>query len=284
MIVVTAASGNLGRAVANALKSFVKPQDIRLAARTTAKLDDLHAEGFEIVAADYEDHAGLARAFAGADAALIISSAGPNEVRAAHHKAAIDAAKAANVRLVVYTSAVNPVSTSKFDWAGAHEVTEAYLKASGIPYVILRDNSYAANIDGFLAKATETGTLALPGAATKVAYVTHQDVAVAAAAALTGRAKINATYELTGPEGIDAFGLAQALSTQTGKPINAVDMSLDQLAAFFRSLGLPPFVVDGVTSFFAAAAAGEYAQASGDVETLTGRPAQSMRDYVKKFA
>lgn len=284
MIVVTAASGTLGHAVANALKSRVNPSSVRLAARTLSKVDALKAEGFQVAPFDYEDPASMAKAFAGASAALIISSEGPNEVRAAHHKAAIDAAKAAGVGLVVYTSAINPAASSKFDWAGAHAQTEADLKASGLNYVILRDNSYASNIDGFLAKAVETGVLALPGAKTKVAYVTHADVAAAAAAALTGGAKANATYELTGPQGVDADELAQLLSSATGKQVKAVDLALPDLAAFFRSIGLPDFVVDGVTSFFAAAAAGEYANATKDVETLAGRPAQSMRDYVAKFA
>lgn len=284
MIVVTAASGNLGRAVAHALQAQVKPSEVRLAARTTSKLDDLKAAGFDVVQADYDDQASLARAFAGADAALIISSAGPNEVRAAHHKAAIDAAKAAGVRLIVYTSAINPVSQSKFEWAGAHETTEAYLKASGLSYVILRDGSYASNIDGYLAQALGAGVLALPGVSTKVAYITHADVAAAAVAALTGKAKPNSVYELTGPAGVDGFELATFLSEQSGKPVKAVDMSLGDLSAFLGSMGLPPFVVSGVTSFFAAAAAGEYATPTSDFAALTGRPPQSMRDYIKKFS
>jgi len=284
MFVISAASGNLGRTVANALKAFVNPSEIRLAARSPDKLSDLKAQGFDVVRADYEDTDSLATAFAGAKAVLIISSMGPNEVRVAHHKAAIDAAKAARVGLLVYTSAANPTSKSKFEWAPAHEQTEAYLKACGLPYVILRDSSYAANIDGFIAQALESGTLALPGAATKVAYVTHEDIAAAAAAALTGKAQANATYELTGPDGVSAFDLADHLSKLAGKPIKAVDLSLPDLSAFLGSVGLPPFVVAGVTSFFAAAAAGEYAAPSKDIEKLTGRAAQSMNDYLKKFA
>lgn len=284
MIVISAASGNLGRATAKALQTKVNPKTVRLAARSTDKLADFAGQGFDVVKADYENAASLRAAFAGADSVLIISSDGPNEVRAAHHKAAIDAAKAAGVKKIVYTSAINPVSSSRFVWAGAHETTEATLKASGVPYVILRDNSYASNNDGFYAQAKETGTLALPGAATKVSYVTHEDVAASAAAALTGAGAINTIYELTGSEAFDAHDIANVLSQVTGRTIKAVDLSLADLGGFFTSIGLPPFVVEGLVSFYAAAAAGEYAAVSGDVQKLTGRPAQSLRDYLRKFA
>lgn len=284
MIVITAASGNLGRAVAKALQTKADSKNIRLAARSTDKIADLAGQGFGVVQADYDNAASLQAAFEGADTALIISSAGPNELRAAHHKAAIDAAKAAGVKKIVYTSAVNPVSSSRFVWAGAHEATENYLKASGVPYVILRDNSYASNNDGFYAQAKETGTLALPGAATKVSYVTHDDVAACAAAVLTGAGEINATYELTGSEALDAEDIAKALSQYTGRTITAVELPLPDLGGFFASIGLPPFVVEGLVSFYAAAAAGEYSSVSNDVQKLTGRPAQSLRDYLRKFA
>lgn len=284
MIVISAASGNLGRATAKALQTKVNPKTVRLAARSTDKLADFAGQGFDVVKADYENAASLRAAFAGADSVLIISSDGPNEVRAAHHKAAIDAAKAAGVKKIVYTSAINPVSSSRFVWAGAHETTEATLKASGVPYVILRDNSYASNNDGFYAQAKETGTLALPGAATKVSYVTHEDVAASAVAALTGAGAINTIYELTGSEAFDAHDIANVLSQVTGRTIKAVDLSLADLGGFFTSIGLPPFVVEGLVSFYAAAAAGEYAAVSGDVQKLTGRPAQSLRDYLRKFA
>lgn len=284
MIVITAASGNLGQATAKALQTKVDPKNIRLAARSVDKIADFAGQGFGVVQADYENAASLRTAFEGADSVLIISSAGPNAVRAAHHKAAIDAAKAAGVKKIVYTSAVNPVSSSRFVWAPAHETTEGYLKASGVPYVILRDNSYASNNDGFYAQAKETGTLALPGAATKVSYVTHEDVAACAAAALTGSGGTNATYELTGSEAFDAHDIAKVLSQVTGRTINAVDLSLTDLGGFFASIGLPPFVVEGLVSFYAAAAAGEYSAVSNDVQKLTGRPAQSLRDYLRKFA
>ena len=98
MIVITAASGNLGRATAKALQTKVDPKNIRLAARSTGKLADLAGQGFEVVQADYDNAASLRTAFTGADSVLIISSMGPNEVRAAHHN--LEANGVANVAMV----------------------------------------------------------------------------------------------------------------------------------------------------------------------------------------
>jgi NAD(P)H dehydrogenase (quinone) len=281
MILVTAASGRLGRAAAEALAARVEPSLVRLAARSPQKLDDLKARGFEVVGADYEDRDALSRAFDGIETALVISSMGPNDVRAAHHQAAIDAAKTAGTRHLVYTSAVHATPSSRFEWAPAHAATEAALKASGLGFTILRDNSYAANNDGLYRNALETGVFAVPGVGAKVAYVTHEDVAAAAAGVITGSGHDGKTYEMTGPEALDGHAVAERLATVAGRPVRAEDMPLEAYAAMLRSFGLPEFVVTGVTSFMAALAAGEYASVSGDVERLAGRPATPLAAYLR---
>jgi NAD(P)H dehydrogenase (quinone) len=281
MILVTAASGRLGRAVATALARRVAPSTVRLAARSPDKLADLRARGFDIAAADYEDEAALARAFDGVEAALVISSVGGNEDRIRHHRNAIAAAEAAGTKRLVYTSAVNPVPTSRFEWAPAHAETEAALRRSTLGFTILRDNAYAANNGGLYKQALATGVFAVPGVGAKVGYVTHDDVADAAAGVLTGSGHEGKTYEMTGPEALDGHQVAERLSRVAGKPIRAEDMPLDAYAGMLRTFGLPEPVVAGVTSFLAASAAGEYAGVSGDVARLAGRPATPLEAYLK---
>jgi NAD(P)H dehydrogenase (quinone) len=283
MIVVTAASGKLGRAVAEELGKRVPASEIKLGARTPAKLEFWKSRGFDVVRADYDDPATLNAAFAGAEVVLLISSDGPNDARIRHHKNAIDAAKRTGVKRLAYTSFVNPTLRSKFIWAIAHAETEPYLKASGIPYTILRDNQYASNLDGLIAKAKETGTFALPGATGKVAYVTHGDVAACAAAVLTQRGHEYKTYELTGPEALDGFQIAAVISEASGREIKTVDLSPEIAAAALRAAGLPEFAVEGIMSMYAAAKAGEYATVTHDVKLLSGRPATSVRSHIKSI-
>lgn len=284
MIVITAASGKLGRAVADELSTRVPVSEIRLAARTPAKLEAWKNRGISIIRADYDDPASLNAAFSGAEAVLLISSDGPNDVRIRHHRNGIDAAKRTGVKHIVYTSFVNPSRQSKFIWAIPHAETEPYLKASGIPYTILRDNQYASNLDGLITQARETGTFALPGATGKVAYVTHSDIAASAAAVLTQRGHEYKIYELTGPEALDGFQIAAIISETAGRQIKTVDLAPEIAAANLRSAGLPEFVVEGIVSMYAAAQAGEYATVTHDVKLLSGRPAMPIRAHVKAVA
>lgn len=284
MTVITAASGKLGQTLASAFAAKGLAGSVKLAARSPEKLAAQQAQGFSVVAADYDDPASLKAAFAGEDVAVIISGVGPNEARIAQHHNAIEAAKAAGVKRIVYTSAVNPVGTSRFDWAKAHEATEAELKASGIAWTILRDNSYFANNDPLFANAKASGVLPFTGIAAKVAYVSHEDVADAIVGAVTGTGHENKVYEIAGGEAWSAIDLAAILSEVTGKHITALDVPVSAFEEQFRAMGLPEFVVTGVGSFYAALGAGEYAATSRDVETLAGRPSTSARAYLARFA
>jgi NAD(P)H dehydrogenase (quinone) len=257
---------------------------VRLAARTPGKVADLGARGFEVVHADYDDEASLARAFVGARTALVISGDGTNEVRIRQHKAVIDAALTAGVQHIAYTSVINPTPQTRFTLAATHVETEAYLKASGVAYTFLRDNMYAANLDTLLAAASSSGVLAVPGAAGKVSYVLHADVAAAAAAVLTGEGHENAAYDVTGSEALDAYDVAGTLSEALGRDVATVEAAPEDFAAHLRGMGLPPFYVEALLSIYAATAAGEYARVSDDVARLTGRPAGSVREHVRAFA
>ncbi|MFT0859256.1 SDR family oxidoreductase [Ancylobacter sp. G4_0304] len=284
MIVITAASGKLGAALADKLAARGLSAQVRLAVRSPEKLAARKAQGFEVVAADYDDAGSLKAAFAGADIALLISGVGPNEVRIRQHHNAIDAAKAAGVTRLVYTSATNPVAASRFDWAAAHEATEAELKASGLAWTILRDNSYFANNDPLFADAVKNGVLPFPGIEAKVAYVSHDDVAESLIGAITGTGHDNRVYEIAGATAYSAVELAALLTELTGRKVDALDVPVKAFEDQFLAMGLPDWVASGVASFYAALGAGEYAQTSGDVERLAGRPSTPARAYLKAFA
>lgn len=281
MIVITAASGRLGKAVADELEKIVPVKTIRLAARTTEKLDDYKERGFTVVKADYDRKETLDSAFEGAETVMLISGEGPNDLRFRQHKDAIDSAKKAGVKRIVYTSVVNPSHSSRFIWAGAHADTEAYLKKSGIAYTLLRDNPYAANLDDLLVHAKKAGTFAIPGAKGKVAYATHGDIAAAAAKVLTESGHENKVYDMTGPEALTGFDIADMVSDILGLPVSGVEADYDSFSVMFASMGLPQPVIEGLISFYAASGDQEYAGVSAHIESLTGRPATKLRDHIR---
>lgn len=277
---VTGASGQLGRAVVQALHAQVAPAGVRLASRTPAGLADFASMGYEIVAADFDAPASLRAAFDGVDVALLISGDAPIEQRTRQHRAAIDAAKDAAVRRVVYTSFTNPTANSRFPFAAIHADTEAYLRASGLRYTILRNNHYADNIGGALAAAKAGGALSLPGARGKVAFITRADAGAAAAGALLSDMHADRTYEVTGPRALNLDDIAALLGAAWQRRVEVEEMAAEAFAALLRSRGVPEFAVQAVVGLRAAVAAGEYAQVSDDAARLIGRPAQSMRDYL----
>lgn len=284
MIVVTASSGRLGRAVAAELEVRGRTSDVLLTARQPSKLAALASRGFRTARVDYDDRSSMDDAFAQADALLLISGVTENELRIKEHRRAIDAAKAAGIRRIVYTSYANPTPKSLFPFAAIHGDTEQYLASSNVPFTILRNHPYAANLDGSLEQSKGSGLLSSPAADAKVAYVTHADAAAAAVGALLGDGHENKTYSVTGPEALTLHEIAAVLSAARGKTVNVVKSALLEARAHFQSMGLPQFLVEALVGSNAATAAGEYAAVSADGARLAGRPTQSIRDYVKRFA
>lgn len=280
MIVITGANGQLGRSVAAALAERVSPSEVTLATRDPGKIADLAAKGFKVAEADFDKPKTLERAFANADTVLVISGDAPNEIRIRQHRTAIDAAKRAGVGRLVYTSFTHASPESRFPFAWIHADSEAYLKASGLPYTILRNNLYAENVN--LAAARATGKLAMPGIAGKVAYITRADIAAATAAVLIGNGHAGKSYELTGPEAPSLVEIAATLSEAWGKPVEAVELSADDFAKGLAAHGLPPFVVEAISGIRQAAAAGEYAAVSDDASRLAGRVIEPVSAWLKR--
>ncbi|WP_164887377.1 SDR family oxidoreductase [Hahella sp. KA22] len=284
-IVITGASGRLGSLVAKALIARAGDADqLTFSARAPEKIAALAAPGNEIVKADFDQPETLLIAFNGADTVLIISGDAPVDVRIRQHRNAIDAARKAGVKRVVYTSFVNPTAESQFTFARIHEDTEQYLKESGLQYSILRNNQYVANLSSGLAHSKETNQLAQPGAAGKVAFITHEDIAEAIAAVLLESGHEGRTYELTGPEALSLYDVADILSEARGAQVTVIEAEPAGFGEILQSVGLPPFMVEALLGIFAATKQNEYAAVSGDIERILGRKPQSVRDYIKSFA
>lgn len=284
MYFISGASGQLGQLVTQELLGKVDPKLVTLGSRHTGKLAGFAAKGFKTASFDFDDATGMEKALKGHDTLLLISGDGPTEQRTTQQLAAIAAAKAAGVKRIVYTSFANPTAKSLFSFSKSHEATEAALKASGLASTSLRNNQYAENISGAVDYARQAGTLALPGAAGKVAFITRADIAKAAAAALIEKAPGNRIYEITGPKAYDLHEIAALLAAKWNKPVAAAELPQEAFAGMLSGMGLPPFLVEALQGIRAAVGAGEFEKVSTDFEKLTGAKAESFESYLKRAA
>ncbi len=280
-IAMTGASGRLGRSVAAALGSVVAPSTVTLGTRNPASLEAFSEQGFRTAVADFDRPDTLEAAFEGADVVYIICGDAENVTRIRQHRNAIDAARKVGAGRVVYTSFVNPTSASLFPFARVHEDTERYLRDSGLPYTLLRNNHFAENLSGALALAQDSGELALPGAHGKVAYISRSDVAAATAGALTQPGHENRCYEVCGPQPLDLFEVAGIAGRVWGRPVTGRDMGADEYRQLLERRGLPPYAVAAQVGIRLAAGAGEYAATSTDAAILARRPIGTVESFLR---
>lgn len=279
MIVVTGATGKLGRHVIDTLLKSVAAKEIVAAVRDTAKASPLASLGVQVREADYSKPQTLDSAFAGADKVLLISS---NEVgqRVEQHKAVIDACVKAKVKLLVYTSLLR-ADTSTLALAIDHLATERLIEVSGLASVMLRNGWYLENHTEALGPALQYG--AIPGAAKdgRFAAASRKDYAAAAAAVLTGEGHEGKVYELAGDESYTLTELAAAVSSLAGKPVAYRNLSVDEYEATLVGFGLPPAVASILADSDAGAARGELDSTSRELHTLIGRATISLAETIK---
>ncbi len=284
-LLVTGAGGQLGRAVIRHLleTSQVAPDQVVAASRDPAKLADLAARGIETRQADFTDEAGLTKAFTGIDRVLVISTddlATPGG-RLRQHRAAIAAAQEAGVKHILYTSMPNP-DRSLVSFAPDHLGTEEAIKATGIPYTILRNAWYDDNYLMSMPHNLQTGKWYTAMGSGKVSNISRDDCARAAAAALANPPAGNNVFTLTGPETLDADAIAALVSDATGRPLEVVQVTDEQLAGGMTAAGLPDFVVKMLVSADANIRAGNFDLVTDDYRLLTGKTPSSLAAYLKE--
>ena len=255
MIVVTGASGQLGRLVIDALLRTQPADSLVAAVRTPAKAADLAARGVQVREADYSRPETLGPAFAGADKLLLISSSEIGQ-RAKQHQAVIDAAKATGVQLIAYTSLLH-ADVSPLGLAVEHRQTEAALAASGLPHVLLRNGWYSENYAMGLPGALARGTLYGAAGEGRIASASRQDYAEAAAAVLSAAApQAGKVHELAGDASYTLAELAAESARQAGKPLAYQDLPEAAYRDALLQAGLPAPVAELLADSDAGAAKG----------------------------
>lgn len=277
---IAGASGTLGRTTADFVLETTAPEQLMLVSRDPAKLAGFAARGVQTRAGDFDAPDTLAPAFAGVDVLLLISTDAIGR-RVDQHVAAIDAAKAAGVRRVVYTSLPNPEGGHPTGvLAAEHSATEEALRASGLGWTFLRNSLYTDLQLGSGGHAVASGQLVTNAGDGLAAYVTREDCAAAAAAALTGEGHEDQVYDVTGPALVTQAELAAALGAAGGNPVAVVDVDDASYTAGLVAAGVPEPMAAVYAGFGTAIRTGLLETQTNVVERLTGRPPTSVADFL----
>jgi NAD(P)H dehydrogenase (quinone) len=270
-ILVTGASGQLGRLVIDHLLKIMPPSQIIAMARSREAVADLASRGVEVRAADYAKPETLEGAFAGVDRVLLISSSEVGQ-RLPQHRNVIAAAKQAGVKLLAYTSVLR-ADTSALGLAAEHRQTEAELRDSGIPFVLLRNGWYTENYAASIPSALALGAVFGSAGDGRISSAARADYAEAAARVLTAREdQAGRIYELAGDQSYSLAQFAAEIARQSGKPVAYNNLAEADFRAALIGAGLP----DGVAALLAdsdnAASKGALFDDGHQLSTLIGRP------------
>jgi uncharacterized protein YbjT (DUF2867 family) len=280
MIIVTGASGQLGSAVLDALLDRLPVEQVGASVRDPQKLAGLQQRGVRVRRGDFAEPASLPDAFEGATAVLIVSanSTGAEAVR--RHRTAIDAAAAAGVKRILYTSHMGADASSPFPPMPDHAAAEDALRGTGVAFTSLRNGFYASTVPLLLRHALATGELRVP-ADGAVAWTTHADLAEAAARILVDGGFDGFTPPLTGPEAVDMARVAEIASRVTGREIRHVVVPDEEYRQGLLTAGLPVPAADMLVGLFAASRRGDFGPADPALGELLGRPPVSIEDHLR---
>ncbi|MFC4497915.1 MULTISPECIES: SDR family oxidoreductase [Streptomyces] len=276
-IVVTGATGNLGRFVVQGLLEKAPADEITAVVRSKEKGADFEARGVRIAIADYNAPGTFDGLFSAGDKVLLISSSEMDRDRVAQHKVVIDAARASGVALLACTSATG---THDAPLAAAHRGTEKVLVESGLPYVLLRNNWYSEMFVDGLERVIERGVIVRAAGEGRIASATRADFAAGAVAVLTGEGHENKTYELSGDHAWNFAEFAAELGRQTGKEIVYTPVGVEAYIDLMTGAGMPGLYAEILAGAEASFAKGELAGTSGDLSRLIGRPTTPIADTI----
>ncbi|GAB3255824.1 SDR family oxidoreductase [Kineosporia babensis] len=282
-LLVTGATGNLGRHTLQLLLETVPAERLAGLSRSPERAADLAAQGVDIRQGDYSDFDSLVKAFAGVDKLLLVSAQAFTDRNTQHYKA-ITAARQAGVKHVIYTSiqrddelGINQVGVTESD-----VFTEKTLRASGLTYTILHNPMYLDQIAGYIGTdAYETGVRVPPGEGT-MAPALLRDLAAGNVAVLTQDGHENKSYTLNGSEAASYRDIATTLSTIHGKPVPYLPVPVAEFHESYLQKGIPEHVAEFLTAWVAGVGLGSFSKNTDDLEKLIGYRPTSYREFLEQ--
>ena len=282
-IVITGATGQLGRLVVEALLDLNVPAGQLVATgRDLAKLDDLADRGVQVRAIDYSDSASLREAFSGADKVLLVSGSEVGQ-RLPQHLNVIAAAKEAGVSLIAYTSIAN-ADTTGMALAAEHQATEVALRESGMPFVLLRNGWYLENYTEQLGNFLQHGAVLGSAGEGRVSAASRADYAHAAAAVLLGDDQTGKVYELGGDTAFTLGELAESVTAATGQPVIYQQLPAEDYTQALVGAGVPEQFAQILADSDLGIARGDLLVTGGALQALIGRPSTPLSVAVQAAA
>src|SRR4051812_8790254 len=279
-IAITGAAGHLGRLTAQLVLDRVGADEVVLVTRRPDAIANLAEGGAAVRFGDFDEPDSLPAAFAGVDRLLLISVDVLGN-RVAQHTAAIDAAAAAGVGHVLYTSGLNAGSELPLVVSYDHGATEQAIRDRGLRWTALRMGLYAESQVAAAARAVASGHLVHNNGDGATAYVSREDCAAAAAAALAGEGHEDRVYDITGPELVTQPQVAALAAEISGRPVVPVAIDDEEATQNLMAVGLPADTATAIASFGTAIREGVLEVLSSHVEDLTGRPPLSLRQVLE---
>lgn len=281
--IITGASGKLGRLSVEALLERLDPEQVIATTRHPDDLADLAARGVSVRFADFDDPESLVPAFEGGDRILLISATNATGARMDQHGAAIDAARAAGVEHLVFTSMprVDDVDHPTGLLAEEYRDSEALVRASGLPWTMLRNAPYTElHIVERMQDAIRAGEIVSNAVSGGVSFISRRDCAATAAAVLTTEGHQGMSYDVTGPAAITYDELAAAAAAATGHPVRFTRATDQEIREGLAQAGVPEMFAEMFVGWGPAVQRGYYSDVTDVVERLTGTPPASVVDVL----
>jgi NAD(P)H dehydrogenase (quinone) len=280
-IVITGASGQLGRMAAERVLDSVDPGEVVLVTRDPDQLGDFAARGADVRQGDFDDPDGLLAAFAGGERLLLISTDKIGS-RVPQHRNAIEKAREAGIEFVAYTSIPNTSEDNPGMVVPEHRETERLLFDSSMRWALLRNSIYTQMRIPAAAQALATGRLVHNHGDGRIAHVSREDCAAAAAAVVAGGDHAGRVYDVTGPDLLTAAELAELVSEVGGKPVEAVPVSDEGMFQHLVDGGAPNAVAERLTSSGRAIREGFLDVRTDAVQELSGRAPRTVREVLEE--
>lgn len=280
MILITGATGTAGSEVVRAV--LERGERVRAFVRDAEKARALFGDDVELALGDFGDVESARVALAGIEAVLLSCADDPRRVD--WETNVVDEAAAAGISRIVRLSTIGATPGAPVAFWDWHGQVDEYLRASGIPSVVLQSSFYMSNLLANAAQIATDGKLYAPAGEAGIAMIDPRDVGAVAAAVLTGSGRDGETYGLTGPEAISYGQVAAELSDATRRPVEYVDVPDEGARQGMIAAGVPEFVAEELVKVFQQLRAGIADQVMQTVESLTGMPPRSFGEFARHHA
>ena len=283
MILITGATGQLGRAVLHTLTQQTAPTQLAALVRDASKAADLQAQGISVRVGDYGDPASLARAMAGITKVLLIAGGDAPDALQQHYNV-VDAARQAGVQCLAYTGrALREPSTLVNKLMARHFQTEDYIRASGLPYIFFQNILYMDVLPLFVGPQVLATGITLPAGQGKVAYALRSEMGEAIANVLLAGNCTNQTYRFTGSQAYSFADVAATLTALSGQAVGYNPVETSEFKAQMRGRGVPEPAIERTVGFLSDIANGQEAIVSPDLAQALGRPPTALQEGIRQL-